>query len=287
MAISDVHEIEKIVSNLEARGANLYHACQLKDFKSYIKLGGIPSRNKLLSSNLEFTVFDTDTIDKKNKVWNKVFGNFSDFGREFAKPESNSQPNPYGPIQIVFTPNALRSATDLSITLRSAGARDFDRDNECLKTPQEIEKIFQYIDVTQAQNFNQKKNIAFSNELNTRFNKSNCTSPEFNCATNNELLSFNDAIYIVVDACMYKGRELLEEIGNITNKRTLKRTYYCPKKESIIEELSTLSATNDCTQKQLIAGNFASHKLRAWVNNRNEFHYDRFIRYLTHGTTRA
>lgn len=287
MAINNTHELEKIVVGLEARGANLYHACQLTDFKSYIQLGGIPSRNKLLSSNLAFTVFDTDKIDKENKVWDKVFGNFSDFGREFTKQRSKSQPNPYGPIQIVFRPNALRSATDLSITLRSAGARDFDRDKECLKDAQEVEKIFQYADASQAQNSSQKKNIAFSDELNSRFNRDNSTSPEFNCATDNELLNFDDVIYIVVDACLYKGRDLAEEIGKLTGKRVIARDYYCPEKESIIRELSTLSATNDCTQRSLVAGSFASEKLKTWVGERNEFHYNRFIRYLTNGTTRA
>ena len=287
MAINDALELEKIVLALEARDVKLYHACQLTDFKSYSKLGGIPSRNKLLNSGLAFTAFDTDKIDKENKVWDKVFGNFSDFGREFTKQRSRSQPNPYGPIQLVFRPNALRSTTDLSITLRSAGARDFDRDKECLKNAQEVENIFQYSDASQVQNVTQKKNIAFSNELKLRFNRDDCTSPEFNCATKNELLSFDDVIYIVVDACLYKERELSEEIGKITNKSVHRRTYYCPEKESIIRELSKLSATYDCTQKPLITGNFASDELKAWVSERNDFHYNRFIRYLTYGTTRA
>lgn len=287
MAITDRQEIDKIIASLNARDAKLYHACQLEDFRSYVKLGGVPSRNKLLGSGLKFTEFDTDNIDRQNNVWDKVFGNFSDFGQGFAKPGSESQPNPYGPIQIVFTPDALRHATDLSITLRSAGARDFDRDNECLNGYQDFEKIFQHIDAGQAQGQSQKKNIAFARELDIRFNKNNCTSPEFNCAISNELLPFTDAIYLIVDACIYKGRELIEEVQGLTPKRALKRTYYCPEKESIIKELSTLSADYDCTKTKLLAGNFASRSLEAWVGNRKEFHYDRFIRYLTLGTTRA
>lgn len=287
MAIQDKQEIENIVRTLEVRDAYIYHACQLKDFRSYLKLGGIPSRNKLLSSNLEFTTFDTDKIDKNNNVWDKVFGNFSDFGREFTKEFSRSQPNPYGPIQIVLKPNALRSATDLSITLRSAGARDFDRDRECLKNTQEFNMIFQHIDPTDAPTASQRKYIAFANELNTRFIKNNSSSPEFNCVTPNELLNLDNIIYIIVDSCIYKNKDLLEEVKNLTNKKIIARSYYHPDKEAIIKELSRLSETFDCKQHPLTSGNFASDKLKAWVADKNEFHYNRFISYLTNGTTRA
>lgn len=287
MSIKDKTEIEKIVTLLEERNALLYHACQLKDFRSYIRLGGVPSRNKLLNSKLDFTVFDTDKIDKENDVWNKVFGNFSDFGREFTKEKSNSQPNPYGPIQIVFKPNALRSTSDLSISLRSAGARDFDRIKESIKSPQEFNMIFQHIDPEQAPSASQKKNIAFANELNARFNRNNCFSPEFNCVTANETLSFDDTIYIVVDACQYKGQDLFDEVDFLTSKKVFAREYSCQKKKSIITELSTLSATRNCTKQPLLSGDFASEKLKEWVRARNDFHYNRFITYLTNGTTRA
>ncbi|MEE4708846.1 hypothetical protein V2K55_24450 [Pseudomonas alliivorans] len=287
MSIKDKAEIEEIVKSLERRNALLYHACQLKDFRSYIQLGGVPSRNKLLTSKLDFTVFDTDKVDKKNDVWDKVFGNFSDFGREFTKETSNSQPNPYGPIQIVFKPNALRSTFDLSVSLRSAGARDFDRNKESIKNSQEFNMIFQYIDPEQAPGASQKKNIAFANELNARFNRNNCFSPEFNCAAVNEILSFDDVIYIVVDACQYKGQDLFDEINALTNKKVFARDYLCQKKKAIITELSMLSATRNCTKQALLSGDFASEKLKEWVRARNDFHYDRFITYLTNGTTRA
>lgn len=201
--------------------------------------------------------------------------------------EQGQGPNPYGPIQIVFTPNVFRHVADLSITLRSAGASDFDRDSECLNNSQEFEKIFQYIDPDQTQSQHEKKYIAFAPELNIRFNRSNCTSPEFNCTVRNELLPFNDAIYIIVDACIYRGKELSEEVQRLSRKRVFKRTYPCREKEALIKELSTLSVANDCTKKELLIGDFASQSLKAWVSNRNEFHYDRFIRYLTKGTTRS
>jgi hypothetical protein len=287
VAIEDKGVIEGVVRVLEGRGANLYHACQLKDFRSYIKLGGIPSRNKLFSSGLEFTLFDTDSIDKKNNVWDKVFGNFSDFGYQFAKKGTKSQPNPYGPIQIVFKPNALRAVTDLSITLRSAGARDFDRDEECLKSTHEFEKIFQFADSRQTQNANQKKNVAFDKELRIRFGRDDCTSPEFNCAIENEVVSFKDVAYIVVDSCLYKGRPLVDEVKKITNRSVHERKYFCPDKKLIIEELSKLSASHDCAYEVLVAGEFASQRLKSWVSNCNAFHYDRFITYLTNGTTQA
>lgn len=286
MAINKEAEIESIIKILEKRNAKLYHACQLKDFRSYVELGGVPSRAKLQSSGLDFTKFDTDSIDKHNNVWDKVFGNFSDFGRNFARENTKSQPNPYGPIQIVFNARALYAATDLSITLRSAGAKDFNRDQECLQSAQQFNLIFQHTDIDNTPD-TQKNYIAFADTLNQRFNRKNCTSPEFNCTIENQILSFQNAAYIIVDSCIYKEKELIREVEQIAPKNCVNRTYQSEHKKSLIQELSALSATNDCTKQLLINGSFATRELKYWVNNCDEFHYNRFIRYLTDGTTRA
>jgi len=285
MPISGLSQIKELVSILEEREAMLYHACQLKDFKSYVKLGGVPSRNKLFNSGLEYTFFDTDEIDKTNKVWDKVFGNFSDFGNNFPREGTKSLPNPYGPIQIVFKPTVLNQVSDVAISLRSAGARDFDRDVECLSDARELNSLFlhQEKDTVPAQ----KKFMAYDAELNRRFGRKNCKSPEFNCSVENEVLSFESCAYIVVDGCVYKGQSLVEEVGKYAPKPVRERYYQDQDKKKLIEELSVLSAAYDCTKSNFSNIGSASERLKAWVSERDEFHYDRFVRYLSIGTTKV
>jgi hypothetical protein len=285
MPISGSSQIAELVSILEERGAMLYHACQLKDFKSYVKLGGVPSRNKLFNSGLDYTFFDTDEIDKSNKVWDKVFGNFSDFGNNFPREGTRSLPNPYGPIQIVFKPSVLNDSSDVAISLRSAGAKDFDREGECLQEPKELNLIYLHPekDTVPAQS----KLVAYERDLNKRFGRSNCKSPEFNCSVEGEVLSFDSCAYIVVDGCRYQGGSLFDEVRKHATKPVRERSYSDINKKKIIEELSTLSAGYDCSKSNFPKITVASASLKVWVLERDEFHYDRFIKYLSIGTTRV
>ena len=85
----------------------MYHACQLRDFESYLKVGGIPSRQLLERRGLGFTAFDTDEQDHVNDVWSKVFLNLQDFGKLFDSGK-DAVPNPYGPILIRVRPDVLQ-----------------------------------------------------------------------------------------------------------------------------------------------------------------------------------
>lgn len=130
-----------LVKRLEERHASVYHACQLRDFRSYLALGGVPSRRLLERRGLGFTGFVSDQRDKENRVWNKVFLNLPDYGKLFDHGMV-AVPNPYGPILIRFAPRALECAANVAVCLRSAGAADFDRKGEAL-TLAETERIFQ------------------------------------------------------------------------------------------------------------------------------------------------
>lgn len=275
-------ELEKIRKNLEARKAKLYHACQLQDFYSYIELGGIPSRNKLLESELDFTQFETDGNDQANGLWDKVFGNFSDFGSNFARENSNSFPNPYGPIQIVINPSAIQDFDDMAISLRSAGAADFNRDSETLSTNSEFNKI--YVN-TELKDDNTDKYVAYQSTLNERFSRSNCSSPEFNCTIDDEIIPFNRCAYITVDNCDVGGQSLFSLVQKASPKKTYPRNYY-GNKGNLIFELSKLTQTYDCTKRNIISNPAASLELKQLISKMNEFHYNRFVRYLTAGTTR-
>jgi hypothetical protein len=114
--------IREIVGLLERRGASLWHACQYRDYQSYLELGGIPSRAILEQSGKYFTSFETDLTDHTNGVWDKVFVNLSDFGRSFAVG-GKAVPNPYGPIVFRISPQSLHEAADVATCLRSAGGR--------------------------------------------------------------------------------------------------------------------------------------------------------------------
>jgi hypothetical protein len=133
--------IRELVGLLERRGAALWHACQYRDYQSYLELGGIPSRAILERSGKYFTSFETDLTDHTNGVWDKVFVNLSDFGRSFAAG-GKAVPNPYGPIVLRISPQSLHEAADVAICLRSAGGRRFNRESESLKTVSDVDCLF-------------------------------------------------------------------------------------------------------------------------------------------------
>ena len=110
------NEIQSLVNLLLEREVSIYHACQLTDFESYLALGGIPSRALLENRKLPFTPFETDTIDKENGVWDKVFGNLTEFGEIFADGKF-WPPTVYGPIQFQLNPTVLLEASDCMSTI--------------------------------------------------------------------------------------------------------------------------------------------------------------------------
>ena len=134
-------QLEELVERLRTRHVSLYHACQYQDFISYLKLGGVPSRQRLQQAGLSTTSFTTDRVDRENGVWNKVFVNLQDFGQTFARGHV-ATPNPYGPLLLRLHPSALLEADDVAICLRSAGARGFNRERESLKTVTDVDRLF-------------------------------------------------------------------------------------------------------------------------------------------------
>jgi len=137
------NQIVSLVKVFQERGVRIYHSCQYRDFQSYLEIGGIPSRKLLVDLGKEFTEFETDLIDQKNGVWDKVFVNPFDYGEIFVRGYPGV-PTVYGPIHFVFKPEALLEAQDVAVALRSAGSLGFDRERESLATVEEIERIFAY-----------------------------------------------------------------------------------------------------------------------------------------------
>lgn len=191
-------DLGTLVTNLRHRKALLWHACQLRDFISYVAIGGVPSRAHLTASGQPFTAFDTDAQDQQNAVWDKAFFNFSDFGNCFGAGY-NCVPNCYGPIIMAFRPNVIASATNVSVTLRSAGAVGFDRVEEGLNVD-DTERIFKAT----------TRYVRYAEELEEEFGRK-AHNPEMNCHMPDGYAPFEHLAYIVVDPYAF-GAETLPAV---------------------------------------------------------------------------
>lgn len=224
---------KQLVDLLDARSVKFYHACQLKDFSSYLKIGGIPSREYIEQTGLPFTPFQTDVQDRVNGVWPKVFGNLQDFGKFFAKGMPFT-PTVYGPILCVFNPQILLEADDVAVCLRSAGGTEFNRDDESLNSIEEVDKLFfnRRSDISVDDHYSETKlqEIRLSNELrplfdDQRFRRGGALTPEISCTVENGFLSFESLNSLTVDSVLVGGEMLRGNVetlwSNVLRDRTI------------------------------------------------------------------
>lgn len=278
-----------------ARGLKIYHACQYKDFKTYIELDGVPSRNLMTKRSLPFTSFETDEDDKSNGVWDKVFGNFSDSGNAFAKGQRNENaaptPNPFGPVLFVFNPQVLLEVDDIAICLRSAGAKYFNRKAEALPTLDDIHDMFKHPNIEKVPNSRENSYIADSNTLQNRFNDKKAKTPELSCSCQNELFGLQHLHKITVDEYRIDGVSLCEKVDQIKKESgvcgELNTRNYKPGKKEIKQELADLLLNDLVTLEQIVSFD-ASDGLKDWANriirSNNSLPYTRFAKYLRDGT---
>jgi len=292
------NEIENLITLFNNRGLKFYHACQYKDFKTYINLGGVPSRNLMENSGLPFTPFDTDDADRNNSVWNKVFGNLQDFGFGFAQGQRNPNtaptPNPYGPVLLIFNPEVFREAVDVAICLRSAGGRNFDREQEALESADEVNRIFSYENIDDAPNDYAKAYIKRRDELQQTFGDPEAMTPEVSCIVENEKLSFLHLDKIIVDPYVFNGLNLKDKVNEIKRNNHLNGVVWArlykrgETRMEMKQELANLLLDNFVSIPQLIQNEILSENLRDYASRiqRGEmtFFYNRFARYLRTGT---
>lgn len=203
-------DIQEVIKVLQARRAHLYHACQYKDFLSYLHIGGVPSRAYLVASDAGFTAFQTDQIDQQNETWDKVFLNLSDFGTTFAKGKA-AVPNPYGPILLRLTPAALETAADVAVCLRSAGATGFDRLHESLSTPEEIDRLF--VNPVNA-GYPMSTWVKFAPALRADFDCPSAHDPEISCSVDKGFISFSYVDRCIVDPYSVNGTALTKSVSS-------------------------------------------------------------------------
>jgi hypothetical protein len=204
-------DLAALVTLLARRDASIFHACQLRDFRSYLDLGGVPSRGLMSESGKWFTRFETDSADRRNGVWELVFANLSDFGEMFANGPVGTVPNPYGPIQIQLRAKALSLADDVAICLKSAGASEFNRERECLSDLAAVDRLFRYpADV----GFPESTRVWFATELQELFGAGS-TNPEISCRYSGQLLRVEDAAAIIVDPYVIDGTSLVSLVRQL------------------------------------------------------------------------
>lgn len=291
-------EIANLIALFNERGVKFYHACQYKDFKTYLELGGIPSRNVMEQSSLSYTPFDTDNVDRNNYVWNMVFGNLQDFGVAFAQGQRNDNtaptPNPYGPILLILNPEIFMEAADIAICLRSASGMNFNRDTEALPDTETVNRIFEYENVVDAPNQYARAYVAFSGTLRDRFNNNNAMTPEVSCAVENEILSFNQLLRIIIDPYVINNQSLAAKVRSLKNQYGLngvvwERLYRQGENRlEMKQELANILLHEFVAIQQIIQNEDNSENLRDWATRIEKgnmtFFYNRFTRYLMTGT---
>lgn len=288
-------KIQKLIQILKDRKVNLTHACQLKDFKSYLAIGGIPSRKLLSERGRGYTTFETDEVDKSNDVWSKVFCNLQDLGIPFHMFKSGV-PTPYGPILIKLDPEVLENATDVAICLRSAGVKNFDRNRESLSTIDEIERLFK-----NSKDSKFPSDIHFIKNLKEVFDKEKevTSSPEVSVTM--EKFSFGKGIAkidyineILVDPLVFDKKDLFDEVKELSESHyNLLGTFVRSRQTKNLNEYNELifeSIKNQFSFDLLseIYGDEESHPLKKLIvsltTNNTGYMYDRFLKYLIEGT---
>jgi hypothetical protein len=292
MAVISGNEKQKLIDLFIKRGVKFYHACQWVDFKTYCELGGVPSRGLMESTQKTFTVFDTDGRDKDNGVWNFVFGNLIDSGTHFARMGQDdtfiATPNVFGPILLVFEPSALNFVDDIAITLRSAGGKDFDREQESLSTVEEINRIFQFENIDEAGYEQAKAYIKFSSELNDEFGISDAGNPEVSCSIQEEVLPFKLISKIVVDKITvgenYLPYHVYEKINEFEINCSVSLRKYKFGREELFSELIKASLESiDVTTNEL-SDDFNEWIKRILTKDKSLFFFKRFVKYWENGT---
>lgn len=287
--------INPLVRLFETRGVVLFHACQLLDFQSYLKLGGIPSRNCLVEACLPFTPFETDETDKTNDVWDKVFVNLSDFGETFAGGGQGT-PNPYGPILIQLRPEALLESSDIAISLKSAGAPGFNREKNALKTCEDVGRLFEH---PVSASFPERRYVKRRKDLRVDFQDPNAADPEISCYIEAGIISLNYTEKVIADPYIIQGKNLLywaqveRRAFFSTSKfpiyeRRSSRTSW-PTTKLLYSELANYIMKNMSVSLQSLSLDpMISAELRRWASSLTqlnlEWQFRRFAKYLDYGT---
>ncbi len=284
MGVINGNSLSRVAAELSRRGVTLYHACQLSDFRSYLEIGGVPSRNLLTTQGLPYTTFDTDSRDQENGVWDFVFFNLSDFGYWFAQGK-NTVPNPFGPVLLGFDPTVICQAVDVSIALRSAGAQGFDRIAEGIGA-NDVPRLFKGAD---------NSLVLFADALQKEFNCPQAQSPEMSCCFREKLASLSHLAYIRVDPYTFPMGTLTDIVSQVVREagkslRVFKRKCLggCETRYQILLDVigNGVRTANDLAGAIPDGSPLAGWRDQIVSNKGLSFQFKRYATYLFEGTIR-
>jgi hypothetical protein len=281
--------IQDVVHFLRRRQASLWHACQLVDLAAYFALGGIPARSLLERRRLQMTPFDTDAVDRRNGVWDKVFRNLDDFGRSFAAGW-RAVPNPYGPIVLQVRPEALLGATDVAIALRSAGAHDFDREGESLSTIDEVDRIYRH---PANSGFPLSADTRFGAELQYAFSRTpiEAKAAEVSVSTPDELIPFEYVTMARAEPFVVAGvqfERVVQALGRTFDVDLPVRPRLMGERGDVWHDIIAFLADGPVPFTWILNRADAAEPTRRWLQSVHErgldWQFDRFATYLYAGT---
>ncbi|MBI2776610.1 MAG: hypothetical protein HYX57_05000 [Chloroflexi bacterium] len=288
-------QIEAFVAHLKSRDVSLWHACQLRDFRSYLEVGGIPSRSFLEQSRVEFTPFVTDTTDRSAGVWAKVFVNLEDFGASFAH-SAEAVPNPYGPIVFQIRPEALLRAADVAVCLRSAGAHDFDRGSESLGPEDDLEALFLH---AASAPFPERSMVRHGERLRSAVAPRwpEATAAEVSVTLDPELIPLDEVIAAWVDPIRIEDRDLSSAVEIVAESAGVKirvRTRYCDeaRRKVLADIVRFIDQAASAPSLRMLAGRAdVLPETREWssklLSRDLGWQFARYAQYLAEGTIRT
>jgi len=280
--------VEDLVRMFRERDVRLFHACQLTDFESYLEVGGVPSRNLLERTGAAYTRFETDARDRGNRVWDKVFLNLQDFGLTFEKAshkgEANSVPNPYGPVLLVLEPDALLPATDIAISLVSAGSIGFDRGREALSLG-DVPRLFWK---------STGRAIKFANGLAEEFGRElkEVSNPEMSCTFPEGRIPWHHVKLVRVDRYEFGGVSLRDRVDDLVAQAQLGLGVYERSGGALYDDLGVALSGGYRELQELVGDPACSERLREWAGEiqargqRLGRQWRRYAGYLVQGTIR-
>ncbi len=102
-------EVKKVLTNAQVH--RLYHVNSVATALSFIKLGGLLSRQALDVSGLSQTPQITDDTDKKHGIYNDIFFDSVDIHQRASRT------NDYGPVMFVYSIDVLDSLDNFDICI--------------------------------------------------------------------------------------------------------------------------------------------------------------------------
>jgi hypothetical protein len=235
-----------------------------------------------VTRGLPYTAFDTDSRDEENRVWSFVFFNLSDFGHWFAQG-GNNLPNIYGPILLCLGPTVICQAVDVSIALKSAGAKGFDRIAEGIGA-NDVPRLFKDAD---------SPLVRFPDSLQKEFDCPKAQSPEMSCSFREELAPLSYLTRIIVDPYSFNGNSLVEIVHQDVKDHNgswcvLERRCAdgCEARYQIIQDAITMGVRTAPDLAKRIPDESSLVGWRNQIVSNLSFQFRRYATYLFEGTIR-